>query len=80
MRRSATENGMQFIEGIRDLSASELGMLGMADVAYIKPVVVDGSEVFAVHAADGTEMAVIGDRDLAFAVVRQHELEPLSVH
>jgi len=31
---------MQFIEGIRDLSASELGMLGMADVAYIKPVVI----------------------------------------
>jgi hypothetical protein len=55
-------------------------MLGMADVAYIKPVVVDGDEAFAVHAADGTQMAVIADRDLAFAVVRQHELEPLSVH
>jgi hypothetical protein len=71
---------MLFIEGIRDLSASELGMLGMAHVAYIKPVVVDGAEAFAVHAADGTEMAVIGDRQLAFAVVRQYEMEPLSVH
>jgi len=37
-------------------------------------------EAFAVHAADGTQMAVIADRDIAFAVVRQHELEPLSVH
>ena len=71
---------MQFIEGMRHLSPGELGMLGMADVAYIKPVLVEGTEAFAVHAADGTQMAVIGDRDLAFAVVRQHELEPLSVH
>ena len=71
---------MQFIEGMRHLSPSELGMLGMADLAYIKPVLVEGTEAFAVHAADGTQMAVIPDRDLAFAVVRQHELEPLSVH
>ena len=71
---------MQFIDGIRGLSPSELGMLGMADLAYIKPVVVDGTEAFAVHAADGTEMAVIADREVAFAVVRQHELEPVSVH
>ena len=71
---------MQIIDGIRDLSPSELGMLGMADVAYIKPVLIEGAEAFAVHAADGTQMAVIADRDIAFAVVRQHELEPLSVH
>ncbi|MBV9016518.1 MAG: DUF1150 family protein [Alphaproteobacteria bacterium] len=71
---------MQLIDGFRHLSPNELGMLGMADVAYIRPVVVEGTEAFAVHAADGTQMAVIADRDMAFAVVRQHELEPLSVH
>ena len=71
---------MQFMDQMRHLSPRELGLLGMADVAYIKPVVVDGAEAFAVHAADGTEMAVIPNRDLAFAVVRQHDLEPLSVH
>ncbi|TMJ62484.1 MAG: DUF1150 family protein [Alphaproteobacteria bacterium] len=71
---------MQFIDGMRDLSPGELGMLGMAGVAYIKPVLIEGAEAFAVHAADGTQMAVIPDRDIAFAVVRQHELEPLSVH
>jgi len=71
---------MQFTEEFRHLSPGELGMLGMTDLAYIKPIVVDGAKAFAVHAADGTEMAVIADRDLAFAVIRQHELEPLSVH
>jgi hypothetical protein len=71
---------MQFIEGMRQLSARELGMLGMEDVAYIKPIVEDGVEAFAVCAADGTQMAVIPNRNLAFAVVRQHDMEPLSVH
>jgi hypothetical protein len=71
---------MQFIEGMRQLSRRELGVLGMEDLAYIKPIVQDGVEAFAVCAADGTQMAVIADRNLAFAVVRQHDMEPLSVH
>ena len=71
---------MQFIEGMRQLSPRELGMLGMEYLAYIKPVVEDGVEAFAVCAADGTQMAVIPNRNLAFAVVRQHDMEPVSVH
>ena len=71
---------MQFIEGLRQLSARELGVLGMDDVAYVKRVLVDGVETYAVHAADGTQIAVIANRDLAFAVVRHHDMEPVSVH
>ena len=71
---------MQFIENIKHLSPRELGLLGMEDVAYVKPVTVEGAAAFAVHAADGTQIAVMADRDLAFAVVRQHEMEPVSVH
>lgn len=71
---------MQFLESLRDLSERELGMLGMEDFAYVKQVLVDGAAAFAVHAADGTQIAVLADRDVAFAVVRQHEMEPVSVH
>jgi hypothetical protein len=71
---------MRSIESIRDLSARELGLLGMEDVAYVKRVMVDGAPAFAVHAADGAEIAVLPDRDLAFAVVRQQDLQPVSVH
>ena len=35
---------MQFIEGLRQLSAKELGLLGMNDVAYVKPIVEDGAD------------------------------------
>lgn len=71
---------MRFIAGSRELSSQDLGGLGLEDVAYVKRVVLDGTEGFAVHAADGTEMAVLPSRELAFAVVRQNDLEPVSVH
>ncbi len=71
---------MQFSMGIRQLSSRELGLLGMEDVAFVKRIVVDGVAAFAIHAADGTRIAVIPNRDVAFAVVRQHDMEPVSVH
>ncbi len=71
---------MNEIERIRHMSARELALFGVQDLAYIKPVVVENQAGFAVHAADGTQIAVIANRDVAFATVRQHDLEPLSVH
>jgi hypothetical protein len=71
---------MQTMEQMRLMTANDLAMFGVQDIAYVKPVVVDGNAGYAIHAADGTQMAVIADRDIAFAVVRQNELEPVSVH
>jgi hypothetical protein len=74
------EMEMQIAETLRQMTASDLAMLGMQDIAYVKPVVVDGTAGYAIHAADGTQIALTGNRDIAFAVVRQNELEPVSVH
>jgi len=71
---------MDKIERIRQISVRELALFGMQDLAYVKTVVVDGTLAYAVHAADGTQIALLADRDVAFATVRQHDLEPLSVH
>jgi len=72
---------MQTIEQMRHMTANDLAMLGMQDIAYVKPVAVDGGGTgYAIHAADGTQMALTASRDLAFAVVRQNEMEPVSVH
>ena len=65
---------------IRHLSAEQLGALGVSHIAYVKPVVVNGQAGFAIHAADGTPMAVAGDRAVAVAAILQHEMQPLSVH
>ena len=71
---------MKGFESIRHISSRELALLGMQDLAYIKAVAVDGVIAYAVHAADGTQVAVLPDREIALVTVRQHDLEPLSVH
>lgn len=68
------------IERIRHMTARDLALFGVQDLAYIKRVTVDGTTGYAVHAADGTQIAMLPDRDVAFATVRQHDLEPMSVH
>lgn len=39
-----------------------------------------GKAGFAIHAADGSQMAILDEREVAFAAARQHDMEPLSVH
>ena len=65
---------------IRNLTQEQLMSLGMADLAYVKRVVVDGETAFAIHAADGSPMALAADRDLALAASVQHEMRPALVH
>ena len=36
--------------------------------------------LYAVHNADGTPMALVRDREMAFVVARQNDLTPVSVH
>jgi hypothetical protein len=71
---------MNQTEKLRQISTREFEALGMQGVAYVKRVVVNDTIAYAVHAADGTEVAMLPDREIAFATVRQNDLEPLSVH
>jgi hypothetical protein len=65
---------------VRHLSEQQLAALGVSQIAYVKAVMVNGVQGFAIHAADGTPMAVAGDRDVAVAAVMQHEMLAVSVH
>ncbi|MBI05315.1 MAG: hypothetical protein CMI96_05805 [Pelagibacteraceae bacterium] len=63
------------------ISPADFEMMGMHNVAYIKKVIENGSSRFGVYAANGAEIALMDvERDVAFATVRQHDMEPLSVH
>jgi hypothetical protein len=70
----------QFPGDIRHLSETQLAQLGVSHIAYIRPVMVNGQHGFAIHAADGTPMAVAGDREVAIAAIVQHEMVPVLVH
>ena len=64
---------------VREIRASDV----MADVALstAKGLSVDPeATLFAVHGADGERLAVMMDRESAFAAAVAHELEPVSVH
>ena len=65
---------------IRRLSSKQLASLGMSQIAYVRPVVVNGERAFSIHAADGTPMALADDLALAIAAVSQHEMVPALVH
>jgi hypothetical protein len=64
---------------VREIRAADV----MADVAGTvdKGLSVDPEAIlYAVHGANGERLAVMLDRDAAFAAALAHELEPVSVH
>lgn len=62
------------------LSAKDFAKLGLPVMAYVKPVGEGAETAYGVFSADGQQMAVLANRDLAFAAARQNEFEPVSVH
>ena len=64
----------------RQMTLDQLATLGVSDIAYVKPVMAEGRIVFSIHAADGRPMAIMDNRETAFAAIRQNDLEPVSVH
>lgn len=62
------------------MTCEDLAIFGIETLAYIRPVVVNGRKVHVVHAADGTLLTIVMDRETAFVTLRQHEMNPQSVH
>lgn len=64
---------------VREISAADV----MADavVEDAKALEIDPAQIlYAVHSADGERLAVMMDRETAFAAAVAHELAPVSVH
>ncbi|HLO79025.1 MAG TPA: DUF1150 family protein [Magnetospirillum sp.] len=62
------------------MSEADFASWGLPEVAFVKRITVNNTVGWSIHAADGTQMGLAPSRDLAFAAVKQHELEPVSVH
>jgi len=65
------------LEGI---SQQDLLTLGMNEVAYIKPAIVDGKSVVAIHAANGATITATDTKEKAIALIKQNDLEPMPIH
>ena len=78
------------------ITKEALAAMGGSDLVYIREVTAaevaaetdlpsdvqlpPDAILYAVHAADGSRLAVLDDRRAAFAAARGHELNPVSVH
>lgn len=72
---------MSSLQNIRGLSRRDFAVMGIEDLAYVKPIPAsEEGTAYAVHAADGTQIAVFNDREIAFAAVIQNGMEPVSAH
>ncbi|WAC60613.1 DUF1150 family protein [Brevundimonas sp. SL130] len=62
---------------VREVKAADLleEAVEMKDIAFAP-----NQSLYAVHSADGERLAVMLDRETAFAAAVAHELEPVSVH
>jgi hypothetical protein len=68
------------VASLKNLSLSDLLVFGLNNVAYLKPVTVDGQAVFAIHAADGSQLALVASREIGVAAMVEHDLEPMALH
>ena len=64
----------------RQLTASDFAAMGMQQIAYVKQVDQDGHEAFAVHAADGSALAMAPSHELAAALIVRNDMDARSVH
>lgn len=78
----------------RDITPEALAQMGAANTVYVTTVLAEdlagtvpgaekmpkGTPFYAVHASDGTRMAIVDNRDAAFAAARQYDMEPVSAH
>jgi hypothetical protein len=76
------------------ISPEAFAGLGGGKIAYVKPISLEdvkrllpqapelepGTQLFALHAADGTPIVITDSRESAVANAWSQELEPVSVH
>ncbi len=78
-KKELAERGAPDLVYVREISGAEI--IASTPVAAAKGLRIDPEQtLYAVHSADGERLAVVTDRETAFAAAVAHELEPVSVH
>ena len=65
---------------IRHISTEQLAQLGMQQIAYVKPVVVNGTAASRSMPPTARRWRLPVDLDVAVAAIVQHEMVPAQVH
>ena len=65
---------------LKEISPTDWQSFGLNEVAYLRPAIVDGRNVFAIHAADGSALAFVATREIGLVAMHEHDLEPVALH
>ena len=71
-----TEN----FEELSNLSEMVMSLIGISNLAYIRPVQKGAETEYGIYAADGTQLGTFPTHAAAYYTARQHNLEPSSLH
>lgn len=80
MNKEGPTRSFTAADALRQLAPAEWARFGAEQIAYIRPILVDGNYAVAIHAADGTQIGAAPDATLATAAILQHEMVPVLVH
>jgi hypothetical protein len=69
-----------FAAEARRMTSGQLRQLGVSRLVYLRAGTVDGEVAYAIHAADGTTVAIVQDVGLAIEVVSEHGMTFVTVH
>jgi hypothetical protein len=64
----------------RRMTRAQLRRLGVPRMVYLRCGMVGGQKAYAVHAADGTEIAVVDDVEVAVQLVSDNHMIFVTVH
>lgn len=78
--RVQEEDDMLALTKIKSLAQQEFAAFGLSQMAYVKRVATNSGDRYAIHAADGRYLHEFPSREVASAALRQHDLEPMSLH
>lgn len=74
-----TDNNVQ--DQLRQLSVKDFLDMGVDQIAYIKPVLMDSKHAaYAIHAANGRQISTIDSYPSAIALVQKNDMHPVTVH
>ena len=73
------QKSVQREELLKSLSPQGFLALGNGHVAYIRVMEVGGNKAFAIHGADGTVLTLTDSLENAISLVRQNDLDAVTV-
>lgn len=68
------------ITNVRQITPAQLRRLGVARLVYLRQGTINGETAYAIHAADGSEVAIVEDIDVAVELVSEHGLMFATIH